>query len=96
MESEKLSPPHKCIVFHTSNTNWNQDMPSLQGTYVNNAVHVGWADDAIAAEVEVDHALPRVGDAFFWHALLQEEECSAHVFQVVVHVINACLGADES
>lgn len=59
----------------------------LLGTHVNNAVHIGCADDAVAVQVEVSHPLERVGDAVFWHTLIQEENNSSHVVQVIIQVI---------
>lgn len=59
----------------------------LLGTHVNNAVHIGWGDDAVAAQVEVSHPSERVGDAVFWHTLVQEENNSGHIFQVIIQVI---------
>lgn len=59
----------------------------LLGTHVNNAVHSGCGDDAVAAQVEVNHPLERVGDAVFWHTLIQEENNSSHVVQVIIQVI---------
>lgn len=70
-------------------------MPPLQDTHVNNVVHIGRGDNAVAAQVEIFHFLPRVGYEIIRHALFQEERDSTHVCREVVKIFYAFIGADE-
>ena len=69
-------------------------MPPLQDTHVNNVVHIGRGDNAVAAQVEIFHFLPRVGYEIIRHALVQEESMCTHIFGI--EIFYAYWGGDES
>jgi hypothetical protein len=58
-------------------------------------VHIGCGNDAVAAQVEVAHITPRVGDEIFRHALVQEERKSTDIFEETIEIFYAFIGADE-
>jgi hypothetical protein len=58
-------------------------------------VHIGWADNAVVAQVEVGHFTPSFGDTIFRHALVQEQSNSTHIFKEAVEIVYAFIGGDE-
>jgi len=58
-------------------------------------VHIGCGNDPGAAQVEVDHFIPSVGDEICRHALVQEESSCTHIFKETVEIFYAFVGADE-
>jgi len=58
-------------------------------------VHIGCGEDAVAAQVEVNHFMPSVGDEIFRHAVVQEESSNTHIFKETVEIFYAFVSADE-
>ena len=46
---------------------WRTLPLALRDTHVNNVVHIGCGDVAVAAQVEFDHFIPSVGDEICRH-----------------------------
>ena len=58
-------------------------------------MHIGCGDGLVAAQVEVDHFMPSVGDEICRHAVIQEESNSTHIFKETVEIFYAFVGGDE-